>query len=108
MGCLSVGSLNAATRAALAEMLISISVIELLSCCAILHVGHLTEVLPANRRVVLRNDNESAGQAINSGKAYSAPMLKPFRVLEMVGSRLGIREAKAFFGKARIIPPRGR
>ncbi len=56
----------------------------------IIHTANVAGELPEGRRIVLRNDSVSAVQVINSGKAYSEPMLQALRVLRDVQAKLGV------------------
>ncbi len=84
MGYIAYGAWSQRVRDALSRGIVSISPLELLSCAVILHTAYVAGELPEGRRIVLRNDNVSAVQVINSGKAYSEPMLQALRVLRDV------------------------
>lgn len=89
-GYLAWGSWSQTVREGLEAELISISVLELLSYTAILHVAHKSGTLLKDRRIAIRNDNDSAVYCINTGKAYSTPMLVALRVFKAVSKALGI------------------
>lgn len=91
MGALGAGVWNAEVHRALRDGTIAISPLELLGSAIALHIAEKAEKLPAGtRRIVLRNDNDSACTVINSRRATSAPMLEALRIFTKVRERLGL------------------
>lgn len=89
-GSRAQGVCPAEVRGPIAAGYVFISALELLTVSICLHIGEVQGAIPQNRRIVLRNDNESACMVGNTGRAFYAPMLAALRVLQKVQERVGV------------------
>lgn len=80
MGYIASGGWNLRVRKALGDGVISLSPLELLTIAFALYVGVESGTIGTNEQIVIRNDNESACNAVNTQRAFSLPMLEALRV----------------------------
>lgn len=70
---------------------ISIFPLKLFTVAICLHLRERGLGIPGGRRIIVRNDNESACLAINTGLAYSLAMLEALRIFKKVEGLLRLR-----------------